>query len=652
MAEKTGFEFPVDPSGQWDGFNDAGMEHFTGSPFAGLGREVSQNVLDATDREPARMEVRLVSVDSASIPNVDELKSTIEACKAAAPDESEKADIFFTRALELINQPKIPVLQIADFNTTGVTGPCENGTPYFALMKASGQSKHAGDNTLGTFGIGKYAPFVVSELRTIFVSPIWAEEFDRYHYLQAKSVLMSHNDSQGRTHRGTGYWGIKSKCMPVVGLHRNLPKWLMRANDVDEFEEAQGTTLSILGFDPVKGWQQKLGATVAENFFGAIVRGKLEVNIDNVLILNKQTIHEILDDETIKAALADMKDEPGKFEDAKSYLEAISGGSEVRREQTENFHLGNCELRLLVREGLPKKIAFLRDGMFITEDLDRLKRFGDFKEFVGVVECHSSKGNKLLKNMEPPKHDDFEPDRLPTRKEQHSGRVALRELAIWVREMLKRHAQDPVSEVTTVDELKDFFWDETDHAADSRESEENPLGNVIIRARPLRRKDRPATYERPEDGGGEGEMAGDGDGDLEGSGEGEYGGGGSGDGGDVGSGGPEEGTGEGTHGGGSDGGATKNTPARVRLLNVRSIPIGARKRMIAFTPDFSGDVRIAVEDSGADSNYALQVVASNAGTVTQGKIDGLNVTAEMRCSLEIELSQDFDGAMRVTADAV
>ena len=50
MVDQIGFEFPIDPSGEWDGFNDAGMEHFTGSPFAGLGREVSQNVLDAIDQ--------------------------------------------------------------------------------------------------------------------------------------------------------------------------------------------------------------------------------------------------------------------------------------------------------------------------------------------------------------------------------------------------------------------------------------------------------------------------------------------------------------------------------------------------------------------------------------------------------------------------
>ena len=307
-------------------------------------------------------------------------------------------------------------------------------------------------------------------------------------------------------------------------------------------------------------------------------------------------------------------------------------------------------MRLLVREGLPKQIAFLRDGMFITEDLAGLKRFGDFKEFVGVVECHSTAGHKLLKNMEPPKHDSFDPDRLPTRKEQHRGRVALREIATWVRDMLKRYAQDPVSAVTTVDEMREFFWDESDDGSEGREGEENPLGKIIIRARQLRRKDRPATYDQS-DHGEDGGLSGEGEGDQEGLGEGGTGGGGTENGGDGGTGGPNDGTGEGDHGGSSNAGP-KNTPAPVRLLNVRSIPIGARKRKVAFTPDFSGDVRIAVEDSGADSNHALQVVSSTVGTVNQGKIDAIKVTAGVRCSLEIELARDFDGAMRVTANAV
>ena len=150
---------------------------------------------------------------------MDELRASLEACKAA-PKESDKSEISLNEALQLLGQPKIPVLQVADYNTTGLIGPCINGKPYFALLKAPRQSVHARDHSIGTFGIGKFAPFVVSRLRTVFFSTIWADEHDWHHYVQAKAVLMSHVDGQGQTHRGTGYWGSKRNAFRSSGSTR------------------------------------------------------------------------------------------------------------------------------------------------------------------------------------------------------------------------------------------------------------------------------------------------------------------------------------------------------------------------------------------------------------------------------------------------
>src|SRR3546814_21074427 len=97
----------------------------------------------------------------------------------------------------------------------------------------------------------------------------------------------------------------------------------------------------------------------------------------------------------------------------------------------------------------------------------------------------SEKGNSLLRAMEPPAHDDFEAARLSTMQQQRTARVALRELAEWVREMLKRHAQDPVAEVTEIDELAEFFGDEDKGAGGARDGDENPRGERKIRERPL-----------------------------------------------------------------------------------------------------------------------------------------------------------------------
>jgi hypothetical protein len=33
MSKKIGWNHPVDASDQWDGFNEPGIEHFSGSPI-------------------------------------------------------------------------------------------------------------------------------------------------------------------------------------------------------------------------------------------------------------------------------------------------------------------------------------------------------------------------------------------------------------------------------------------------------------------------------------------------------------------------------------------------------------------------------------------------------------------------------------------
>jgi len=90
----------------------------------------------------------------------------------------------------------------------------------------------------------------------------------------------------------------------------------------------------------------------------------------------------------------------------------------------------------------------------------------------------------------------------------------------------------------------------------------------------------------------------------------------------------------------------------VRLRDVRSIPTGLRGRRIAFTSDYSGEVNIVVQDSGADTNHKLQIASCSQGKIAQGLIHNVQLTAGQRCILDIELDKDFEGAMRIVADAI
>jgi hypothetical protein len=221
MRSAVGFVFPYDQSDQWDGFNDSGIEHFAGNPYPHLGREVVQNTLDARQESsgaPAHIIIQVVEVEIDSIPDIQGLREAMAACRQAAVTESEKARVFFENAMELLSKSEIKVLKISDYNTIGVEGPCENGTPYYALLKASGQSKKSHATAAGSYGIGKYAPYAVSDLRTVFVTTVWEGKDGWHQYVQGKSILMSHKAATGRTRDGVGFWGIKDRCQPVEPL--------------------------------------------------------------------------------------------------------------------------------------------------------------------------------------------------------------------------------------------------------------------------------------------------------------------------------------------------------------------------------------------------------------------------------------------------
>jgi hypothetical protein len=632
MSKKIGWNHPVDASDQWDGFNEPGIEHFSGSPIPHLAREVNQNSFDSGNGGTVRVQIKQKMVETNQIPNVEELKDTIQSCCLASVNESAKARQFFESAANDLLKSKISILEISDFNTKGMAGPSHNGTPFYAFMKAKGQSKKASDTATGSFGIGKFAPYAVSKLRTVFVSTVYKTEDGTIQRLtQGKSILMSHDDS-GERRQGVGFWGVKDRCQPVPYSDYKLPDWIQRG-EVNLSDEDIGTKLTVLGFDNSPGWEANLATSVAENFFGSISEGKLEVDIDGKYLLSKSNVKNFFDDEAVLSMISNQKNEPDQFNNSKNYLACLTATEGVIIEQTQSALLGLCQLKILIGEGLPKKVAFLRNGMFISDSLSLagIKNFSDFKEFVAVFECKNPKGIELLRAMEPPRHDDFEPDRLPSKEDQQKGKRALKDMASWIRDMLKRHAKDPVSDVTTLDELKDFFSDDSGEGNGKPAEEINPFGSIVIRARPVPVKlERPAAIPQGQGPGAEGED-GEGGGGDEGAG-----------------GGDSEGGGKGTAPGGQ--GSSANRPG-VSLNNLRAVSTSSRSRRIAFTPIQSGMVNISLYEAGADSDYELLIKEASTGEIKSGRLI-LEVEKGNRVMVDVVFKSVFDGALKVMAHEV
>ena len=94
MSEAIGWNHPVDASDQWDGFNEPGIEHFSGSPIPHLAREVNQNSFDSGNGGTVRVQLKQQMVKTSQIPDLEELKATIQFCHEASENESAKARPF------------------------------------------------------------------------------------------------------------------------------------------------------------------------------------------------------------------------------------------------------------------------------------------------------------------------------------------------------------------------------------------------------------------------------------------------------------------------------------------------------------------------------------------------------------------------------
>ena len=629
MTNVIGWHHPKDESNQWDGFNEPGIEHFRGSPVKHLAREVIQNALDAShDKEKAvSVKIRLNKISTESIPNIDELRSNVEYCLLGAEKEGPKAQVFFKTAFEELAKKEISILEISDFNTSGMRGPSENGTPFYAFMKAKGQSVKDSKTAGGSYGIGKFAPYAVSKLRTVFVSSISTNDSGVTEQLtQGRSILMSHDVGEERK-QGVAYWGIKSRCQPVVGIDANMPNWLVRASSKESNEYKTGTKLSVLCFDEYKNWQLLLTMSVMENFFGAIIDGRLVVNIDDKYRLDTTTIEDFFDVNNLTSQFkADEieKEDIDRFNNRYNYLKAIK--SRLLEETSQTSTLGKCTLKILLDEKLPKRVCILRNGMFISENIVGLKNFSDFKEFSAVFTCDSEAGNTLLRAMEPPRHDDFEPELLLDNATKLKGKKALKEVAKMARDALGKHAKDQYTLTTSIDELKDFFGDENESGGSRNDEETDPSGNIIIRAKPIKSKLLASAKAGIDTGFGldDGDMGGDEDTEHFGT------------------------KTTKTDNPKQQGAGDTATKSFVALENVRAIMQGDSSRKVFFTPSKTGMILLKFLQVGADAEYEVAVHNTSVGLLKTSGV-ALEVVSGKRVEVEIDLNQVYSGALKVVA---
>lgn len=614
--------FPEDLGGEQNGLNDAGIEFFKSA--GSLARETVQNSGDAHNgtEKPVRVRFHLRKVASSEFPGREHLATVMKQAQeflmsvCTTPEQrAANGEEFFSRAVALLNNGEIPVLQIADYNTTGLEGTeAEQMKGWYRLVRKQGTTSMHGAGG-GTFGIGQRAPFAYSGLRTVFYGTRTQDGVSKF---IGKSILCSFRDEEQRIRRAVGFWGTKKEQQnygvnPLADLSELSPTFR---------REAAGTDLFITGFAHGTDWMDDVLHSVIRNFFAAVLHGKLVVEFEDDFTLKKLTldashlqerIAELLERvENSDRSAAEKREVKEELRATQYYLSALSNPHEGKPITAELPNLGTVSLFLALNDEAPSKLAYMRRPRILV--FDRTQRAG-LRGYAGVFICENQKGNKLLAELEDPAHTKWERGRAK------NGAKILQELNAFVREALNAVAGSQDNEAQDIPELGKYLPADPNDAAEmalggtqvTKKASADETGQVTPRAvsatSVTRMKRAAAPTKKPETGPSNGED-------------------------DGASGGQEHGEGEGGGGGGGDAAGD----GAGNMGGAEAGPIALR--------DTDIDYRSFVESSGA---VRLIVWAKKAGTADL-VVKGAGISGKV--SLPIKAAEDEQGNALASSEGV
>ena len=306
---KVCWDFPLLGTASLSGSNDAAITMFKGSGIMdGLAREVCQNSLDARDsdiptNEPVKVKFKLFELDRNRYSMFEGLRQAVEGAYdywKTSPVKTKKIMDFLDNVSRYLDMDKIPVLIMSDYNTIGLNGvnSTSGETSYWQLLvNTEGISIKQNQNSAGSFGIGKNAPFAYSGLSTVFYNTL-AKDGGRA-FEGVTHLVTTQRDYKGEkrpTHSSGKYLYLKDEYSgrPI------LPEDRCNLAEVEEFSRKEiGTDVAIFGFkvEEYEDWEESVAVAVLKNFILAIKDGKLEVEIESSkkrYIVSKQFLEELL----------------------------------------------------------------------------------------------------------------------------------------------------------------------------------------------------------------------------------------------------------------------------------------------------------------------------------------------------------------------
>jgi len=450
------------------GIADNDIDGFLKDLLASVNRECAQNSNDESENRPVKMSFNLVDVPVTEIPDVKVFSDIIDRCyEDANTTGSKKGMEFFTNAKKVLSQEKIKILLISDEGTRGAGSEFKKGGKFYTLVVSKGRTDKDNVYSAGSFGIGKNAAFAGSELRCVFYASNFNDAGE--YYCMGKSVLTSwrNNEGQNMSHK-IFFGGSCDELVPETSTE-DLPDWLKK--------EERGLSLAVVAprIELKEGWTHGYIATLLSNFFVAINDGDLQFMLEsNKVVLNENTLLGYFSDKEVKKAA----DSLGKLEQLQLAQYCVEAFIE-NQFSPENLvvkNLGEFEVLIKVAEGLPKKVCFIRNGMYITDTLKHfgkpLVRFPSTRDFIVIVRPIriDDASSEAIKRMENPEHNELTTSYIADEEEVKRLNKAMLELEAGVRKIIGQHAKMEVTATRSIEELREFFPESGD---DTQSSDSN-----------------------------------------------------------------------------------------------------------------------------------------------------------------------------------
>ena len=438
------------------GVNDAGIGIFKKRPYIGLAKEILQNVLDAKDpaiKGPARACFEIISIGQEDLPGRERLSEVIKRCYDYYHDGDDGIKMGMIRdAAEkyLDSSATIPVLKISDYNTIGLTGThAEKGTNWTGLVREVGATNKSHGSS-GSFGVGKFAPYNFSAIRTLIYS---TKNKDGETALQGKTILTTFRDNDGKLKQNIGLFGFEED---------DDSKAVFNFNDVPEVfrRESTGTDIYILGAKKDPDWIHQTAISVLDFFFYAIFMNDLEVVIrenDQEVLIRKDKLPDLIDWYTEYC-----KDKEIEF-DAPVFWEVLQNTSGKTKKFTTTIrNKGEVELYLMLDSDFyDRRIMEMRKaGMKIQEDTGF--RIGAYFHGIFIATGAGSKSdepedniNSFLRKCENQAHDTWSKDEYEENKEEADK--VIKEIHAWILEQVKSLMPKEEAEETDAYGLSDLL---------------------------------------------------------------------------------------------------------------------------------------------------------------------------------------------------